>query len=454
MSGKVLSENQVSRRAGLDRNDEEKQHIYVTDNDELSSSEFFSVTTALSHWDNPEKKAAIEGWKKKNNGEDGTEHHEDLLRYAQLRGTLCHAKAQEKYADEQVWSGEEDLAEEQLQNFGEFKDQDAYDKYTEDVKWFVDEIHSLLDSEIQEVVYVEAYCFNDTPAYAGQVDLVYRNTDGELVVCDLKTSKQVAYSYLLQSNAYARVIESELGEPVQKLQVARANPDHKSSELYTVDRDSMSIRATDIIQGKYGYRVLIETPYRAKTDLNSLNWDLYHQKWNSEHGKWSLAVRNKNDTVTIDLAFDELTKKGWTVNIPKGIKQRLIHQCGVDSTELCFENIENPFKSYGHQLTEQFDELVDIENENKPIQFAEDILDEHADHFDSEVYQRTREYIIQYQGELGDKHPYEICAASLNLHGADTETIHKIFDPDNLEENTELYNNQNPPQQSKTLPKA
>ena len=430
---KILSEENAVRRSAIDCNGNVKHHVYVDEDGEA----YFSATTVLGNWSNEEKEAKLQSWREKNNGENGTEHHEDLLRYSQLRGTLCHAKAQEKYSDEQIWGEEEDMAKQELKSFGEFKGQDAYEKYEEDVDWFVDEIHNLLDSEIDEVLFIEEYCYHSNPDYAGQVDLVYRNQSGEVVVCDLKTSKHVSYSYYLQSNAYAKVIEEELDETVSKLQIARANPDEKTSELHTIDRDAMSIRATEVFEDEYGYRVAIESPYIAKQDIKGLDWNLFHQDWNSDKNKWTLTVKNKNNTVTIDLAFSRLSKRGWTVSVPESIKQELRNH--VESEDLILDKIRNPYSNYGEQLTQQFYELAKQENKNKPLKFVEDIIQEHRSEFSDEVVDEALSYIEEHKGNLGDIDPRESCSAILSLCGAEKNTIQEVFSPQEMERIKSLY---------------
>ena len=425
------------RRSALDGNNEPIHHVYV----DGESQSYFSVTTVLNNWDDDEKERKLQAWRERNDGTDGTEHHSDLLRYAQLRGTLLHAEAQEKYVDEQVWGTEEDMAEEELKNFGEFKGEDAFERYKKERDYFVDKVHSMLDSEIDEVLHVEDFCFHGNPAYAGQVDFVYRNNDDEIVVCDLKTSKQVGYTYLLQTNAYAKVIEQQINETVDKLQVARANPDTLDSELYTVDRNEMAIQFCCLTDSEYGLRICLDAPYEAKDAIkNSLDWDLHHQSWDTDKEMWTIAIRNKDGIVSFDFALFQLNQQGWSVNIDDKLIETIIHTTDVEEEEIKRTLDDRTYDSWGEQLSTEFDELAEqMNNERRPLTFPEEILLENAQSFNDTVVTDSLEFIETHKGNLGDKHPHESVSAVLVLNGADKETVNTVFSPNNLEENTELY---------------
>lgn len=233
------------------------------------------------------------------------------------------------------------------------------------------------------------------------------------------------------------MIEHELDETVSKLQIARANPDEETSELHTIDRSSMSITATDVFEDEYGYRVAIESPFIAKQDIKQLDWNLFHQNWNSDKNKWTLTVTNKNNSVTIDLAFSRLAKKGWTVSIPNNIKQELIEIVGSD--ELQLDAISNPYSDYGDQLTQQFYDLAREESQNKPLLFAEDILEQNRGEFDEIVVDDALSYIEQHKGNLGDIDPRESCSAILSICGANKNRIQEVFSPEEMNRIQKLY---------------
>lgn len=434
----ILSEDEAYRRSGLDANGDPVHHIYI-DND---GDTYFSATTVLDTLEDAEKEKHLQRWRDENDGENGTEHHTDLLKYSQLRGTLCHANAQEKYVDGQIWGKEEEMAETELQNFGEFKGEDAYKKCQTDIEWFVEEIQSMLDPQIEEVLFVEQYCYHTNPNYAGQVDFVYRDTDGDVVVCDLKTSKHVSYSYYLQSIAYANVIEEELGEEVGKIQIARANPDKQDSELHTVNTDEMLITATDVIEDEYGgHTVLLDAPFKAKSDIKDLNWDLFHQSWNDEHEQWEITVTNKDGSVTVDLACN-LLADNWAVGVPHKIRDEVSQLPSVEEDDLDFGSINNTYQSMKDQTITEFFKLAEDINSRKPFTFPEDILQQNAGKFPSNVVIDTFDFIEEHKANLGDKHPQNILAAALIINGADKHKVTKELETtDDLEQTVVLYQN-------------
>lgn len=439
MTGKtqLVSEgDDFYRRSALDSNDEPIHHIYVDDDENT----YFSATTILNLWSDEEKKQKLQEWREKYNGEDGKEHHSDLLRFAQLQGTLLHAEVQEPYSEEQIWGKEEDMAEQELKNFGEFKGRDAWELYKDNREWFVPTVQEMIDEEIDEVLFVEDYCFHGEPAYAGQVDFVYRNKDGEVVVLDFKTSKQVGYTYLLQTNAYARVIEDALEEPVDKLQVARANPEHEDSELFSIDRDEMAIELCELVETEYGMKICLDAPYEAKDVIkNGLDWDLHHQSWNPDKKMWTIAIRNKNGTVTFDYAMYELNNQGWTVSIPDGLIETIIFTTDVEEDEINLNSFDDGFDSWGDQLGAEFDSLATQMNDKRPLTFPEDILESKAEKFDESVVEDSLAFINEHTGTLGDKHPHEILSAILVMNGSDIDTVKKVFEPEELQNNIELY---------------
>lgn len=435
----VMDDSEVYRRSGLLNNGDVAHHIYV----DQHGNTYFSATTILDLWTNEEKKRKLENWKEENDGSGDTEHHEKILRYTQLRGTYLHAKAQEKYADEEVWGEEEEHTVEELKSFGEYHGIDAYERVKEEEEYFVEEIHNMLDPRIDEVLFVEDYVFNSNPQYAGQSDLVYRNNDGEVVICDLKTSKVISYTYLLQTNAYAKVIENELGEPVDKLQICRAHPDEEDSEVYTVDRNEMAITVDKVIEDEYGHKLCIDAPYEAKDAIKNLDWELFHQSWNEEHEMWTITVENKDGIITPDLALNMIADEGWTVECPEHIQKEILSLNYVSEDDLNFDRTHdsNPHETYGDQLFDQFSGLAQEYEDNRPITFPEDVLDNYTDTFSKDVIEDSKEFITNNAGSLGDHHPHDICAAVLHIHNAEIHKIYDVFDPetDTLKKLTDLY---------------
>jgi len=423
MSGhitQVASDDELCRRSGITEDGEVLHHIYVDQHD----NKYFSATTILDLFESDNGKDGLKNWREENDGTGDTEHHERILEYAQLRGTLCHAKAQEKYVDEQIWDEEEDRALQQLQEFGEYYGEDAFERYQRQVEWFVDEVHSMLDPLLDEVLYVENYCFNSEPSYAGQVDFVYRNTDGEIVVCDLKTSKHCSYKYFLQTNAYARVIEQELGETVDKLQICRAYPNEKDSDLHTVNRDEMVITVEKLIQTDEGVKMCLDSPFEAKETIKNAGGPIINSTWNADEECWTIPLQNDNETVVCDLAIHEITDAGWTVNIPSYIKNGIKKQ--VPTNEVSFK-YENPYKNRGEQLTEEFNTLAKQITEKRPVYFPEELLNTQSFPFDKQYIQKSIELITDNIGQFGDVHPHEVCAAALITIGVSENIVYTEF---------------------------
>jgi hypothetical protein len=426
--------NKLYRRSGLTSDGEVVHHIYV---DETANT-YVSTTNVLSERSDKEKDERIENWKQQNNGENGTEHHEDLLKYSQLRGTLLHYEAQKKYTEADLWGIEEEQAKQELQEFGEFKGEDAWERYQREKSYFVDEIHSMLDPEIDELIAVEAYCYHRDPSYAGQVDLVYRNTDDEVVVCDLKTSKQMDYSYLLQTNAYARIVENAIDEKVAKLQVARANPDISNANLHTQDRTDCAITFSELIQTEYGYKILVDSPYEAKQAIKNLDWDLHHQSWNTENKKWTIAITNRDDLITFDFARIHLQEQNWSVQYEEGVLDQIFKKTTVSPEDVSIDKSE--LQTYGEHLSAEFDALTQS-FEQKPFTFPEDIIQDYASDLLDEAVTDSLEFIETHKGSLGDRHPYTISGAVLVVSGVCIDTVTELLNnPQNLSETVSQYN--------------
>lgn len=365
---KVVPEEDAHRGKGEFADGEIRGHVYVDDN----GNPYPSVTTILDTYEDEQKKQALKEWRDENDGSGDTESWEDILKYSQLRGTICHAKAQEKYVDRQVWGEEEDEALDELKEFGEFYGEDAHDRCMRGSEWFVEQIHDMLDDRVKEVVYVEQYVYSADPVYAGQADFVYINHDDELVVCDLKTSKNVSMSYFMQLSAYAHVIEQDLDREVDKLEVCRANPEHRTQEVETLTKEDDSIVLTDVVETEYGDKVAIQSPFEAKTDINGLDWNLHHQEWDDNLEQWLLTINNKDGITTIDLALNELTSKGWTVNVSY-IEEKLYKHPSVSPDELHLDKPESEYDSHRDLVYNKFKDLAyDYEDDYLPIEIIEE----------------------------------------------------------------------------------
>lgn len=84
-----------------------------------------------------------------------------------------------------------------------------------------------LDVTQDSVIEVEKFLFNDLYGYAGQVDLVYEDPNGNTVVADLKSSSGCYDKHQIQGSAYGKAIELSDDVPVEdvdRLEVHRAHP--------------------------------------------------------------------------------------------------------------------------------------------------------------------------------------------------------------------------------------
>ena len=76
-----------------------------------------------------------------------------------------------------------------------------------------------------EVVGAEVMLWDDALQVAGTCDVVARNSDGELVVWDWKTSRGVWWEYALQLGAYAGMLGALTGEEVVEVMVLHLTPE-------------------------------------------------------------------------------------------------------------------------------------------------------------------------------------------------------------------------------------
>lgn len=489
----LIPEEDAIRRIGIDKNGEIQNHVYVDDDGVLYSS----VTTVLDDRKDKEKEENLQEWKDKNDGEDGTDHYEDLTEFYQDRGTLCHTKVQEKYSDRKMWDKEHDRILDKWENYdGTIMNEDPYEKLHNDVQKFVIEIHNLIDDKISEVLFVEEFCYDKDINVAGQVDMVYKNKDGDIVVLDFKTSRFVSYPYYLQSNTYANSVESEIGEEVDKLQIARYNPEHNDEgELVTINRDGASIKVTDVFFDEYGPRVAIESPYEAKKIINDLDWNRFKPIWEDngdEEGYWTLPLKtkiplrkqniksdlynikennisdelendidniiklddkdqmvdelydlisdkdipehiesmirdtlNRKEVFVLKEALNNISNRGWVVNVPDNIEEH-INSIISNDEYIKFDNINSRYKTYGEQLTREFNKLAK-NRDNDGIIFPEDYVNRYDNIFDDVVIENTLDYIDNNKGNLEGDSPRDIAYDLLYKFGADKKLLDTVF---------------------------
>ena len=182
------------------------------------------------------------------------------------RGTLTHYALLNQLADRELWSGDErssqadlkELLEEEEAEIGALRestkerikagDEDAPDIQAhwdeEDERWVSDEwirhkeglewskkawdaVRAERGITDDAVIDVELFVVNPYEKYAGQLDLLYRDPDGNITLCDLKTSKGVYDKHKLQGVCYAAALDI----PIDRIEVVRINPDRKEWEI-------------------------------------------------------------------------------------------------------------------------------------------------------------------------------------------------------------------------------
>ena len=67
-----------------------------------------------------------------------------------------------------------------------------------------------------EVVELEKKVFSKKYNYAGTLDLVLKDKQGNLILADIKTSNQISFDYTLQLNAYKEAYEEETKTKISK----------------------------------------------------------------------------------------------------------------------------------------------------------------------------------------------------------------------------------------------
>jgi len=190
------------------------------------------------------KEKFLSMWKGKHTGGDSGEHWSEIRDHKADIGTIAHAETMEALIEQSIeecgacesredacedhstiaginlWGEEETASEASLEDRGEFCGVSAPDHAREAVEYVVHHVVDLLGEQIEELLTVETYAMNRDLGYAGQIDIVYRHTNGSIVACDLKTGKSIYHSYKMQLEAYSRGLDYD----IDRLQVVRVNP--------------------------------------------------------------------------------------------------------------------------------------------------------------------------------------------------------------------------------------
>jgi len=204
----------------LERRTTEEGRVY-TDFEELYLP---SVSHVLNEMPEPE---GIKYWKKKYDGTDGKTHWRTILQYKGNRGTLVHYNLLNEFAEEDMFSVDEENSTEQLKLEGDwsrYKDDLAYAEEA----W--EQVKRIRGIDDDAVLNVECFVTNTGVGYAGQFDLLYVDDDSNVVLSDIKTSNADYAPYekhKLQLTAYANALELD----VDILEVLIIHPDSETWKI-------------------------------------------------------------------------------------------------------------------------------------------------------------------------------------------------------------------------------
>jgi len=252
--------------------DKEKRHY------EQDDTNVYSVTTILEE-EHDEEPGYITGWKRNNNGQGDNADWRHILEYKQNRGTMAHHAALSQleqhhpHADE-LWSEDEEQSlnaimdrvgdqdfeysilkdrdwvetQEAYQTYKEQEDNDLFDIYQQDIDFFTDSFaETMLNKGVtpEDVESVEhMFALPENPesghkGYGGQADMIYEDPyNGDHVVVDLKTSKDIYDEHKKQAAAYAHAAKESPdmnGDYIDRAEIWRFNPDQEEKKIYELD---------------------------------------------------------------------------------------------------------------------------------------------------------------------------------------------------------------------------
>lgn len=239
------------RRGKVPFPDGEDRRVYV---DTRTRQMGLSVSEINEFRDDPEKDAAIEGWKEHYDGQYdySSPHWKEQGLYKRKRGTLAHYVVLGQLADLDK-TDEEEEAETVLKEWAERrpattdddipspKDAHAYDgaqpwsQCMREINWAVNQFEDVAteyDISPETTHSVERYVVNSNPLYGGQFDLLYEPSNGPTTLCDLKFSSGIRYGNKLQLAAYrnALLADDRFPNDIPRVQVIRLYPDDEEVE--------------------------------------------------------------------------------------------------------------------------------------------------------------------------------------------------------------------------------
>ena len=109
------------------------------------------------------------------------------------------------------------------------------------LKWWENQEYEPI--EIEKKLYSKKY------NYAGTLDLVVKDKEGNLVLIDIKTSNQISFDYYLQLNAYWFAYEEETKQKISKALVVRLPKSDKKVDVQEIPLNKKLLNA--FIGAKY-----------------------------------------------------------------------------------------------------------------------------------------------------------------------------------------------------------
>lgn len=169
-----------------------------------------SVTTVLSSI----SKDGIEKWRQA----VGEEEAQRILKQAGVRGTAFHQIAEDYVMNREEWN--RDVMPVNMFSFNQIK--------------------SVLDNHVDNIMYVEAPLYSDRLRVAGRTDLI-AEYDGEAAIIDFKTSRKVKREewikpYFMQEATYAEMLKERTGINIKKLVTIMAI-DHEQPKVFIQNKD-------------------------------------------------------------------------------------------------------------------------------------------------------------------------------------------------------------------------
>lgn len=245
--------------------DGEDRRVYVDIRGEQMG---LSVSEINEFRDDPEKEAALEGWRETFDGTAAyaKPHWKEQGLYKRKRGTLAHYVVLGQLADLEKTEEEED-AETVLKEWAERRpattDDDVPDvdyphryegaqpwsQCMREINWSVNQFEDVAneyDISPETTLDVERYVVHSDPMYGGQFDLLYEPNDGPTTLCDLKFSSGIRYGNKLQLAAYRHALldDDRFPEEIPRVQVIRLYPDDEEVEALAKSVDGTVERHT------------------------------------------------------------------------------------------------------------------------------------------------------------------------------------------------------------------